>query len=605
MRHALRLAIFALGLSWSTIATIATAAPSESLTLFGEAKYKPGFTHTDYVNHTAPKGGTLKRASSGSYDSLNPFILKGIPAPGIALLYESLMAKSSDEPSSYYGLIAKTIDVAADNSSATFTLRRSAQWHDGTPITAADVVFSHSILTTKGHPAYRMLLSPIEKVEALGKKQVRFTFSNSKNRENATIAASMAILPKHYYTEGESGGTAPFEKTTLTPPLGSGPYKIGKVDQGRSVSYERVKNYWAQELPIRKGLNNFDEIRYDIYRDETVALEAFKSGTYDLRNEYISRNWATAYDVPAVNDGRIRKENIPHQLPNGMQGFIFNLRKHKFSDARVREAISLAMDFEWMNGALFYGAYERSWSFFQNTQFMGEGLPSEDELALLEPFRESLPPALFEKPFTIPPTDGSGHARDHLIRAQELLNEAGWKMGEDGQRYHETTGEPLTLEFLMRQRTFQRVIALMQKNLDRLGIASKFRYVDDAQYQKRIDARDFDMISIWWNRGLFFPGQEQVAFWHSSAAETQGSNNYSGMQNPAIDALLDEIMAAKTLPQLSAAARALDRTLLWNYVVIPHWHIPHHRVAWWDKFGIPAYQPPYDLNVMAWWEENN
>ncbi len=576
----------------------AHAVPKHALTLFGEPKYKAGFTHTDYVNPSAPKGGTLKLASPGSYDSLNPFILKGIAAPGISLIYESLMTKSLDEPLTYYGLIAESVDVAEDNTSATFRLRKNAHWHDGKPIIADDVLFTYEALTTMGHPAYRVLLAPIQSVKKINDHTVEFTFADPTNRENATTAASMTVLPRHYYQ------SVPFDKTTLEPPLGSGPYKISTVDQGRSITYERAEEYWGKTLPIRVGTHNFERVRYDIYRDETVSLEALKSGQYDVREEYIARNWATAYDIPAIERGELKKEMVPHQVPRGMQAFLFNQRKAKFQDRRVRRAISLAMDFEWMNETLFYGAYDRSNSFFQNTQFMATGTPKGDELALLEPHRDALPPALFTEPYIQTPTDGSGHARGRLIEAQSLLKEAGWVMGEDGQRTHEDTGELLTVEFLMRQRTFQRVITLMQKNLKRLGVASTFRYVDDAQYQKRIDDRDFDIINIWWNLGVLFPGNEQISYWHSSQADVAGSNNLSGTDSVVIDALLDRLIAASTLEELRASARALDRTLLWEHAVIPHWHLAFWRLAYWDRFGKPDIQPPYDIGIMTWWAKD-
>jgi microcin C transport system substrate-binding protein len=404
----------------------------------------------------------------------------------------------------------------------------------------------------------------------------------------------MPILSKKYYD------TVDFEKSTLEPPMASGAYRVSQVDANRSITYSRVKDYWGSALPARKGNYNFDTIRFDIYRDETVGLEAFKAGEYDFREEYIARNWATAYDNPAIRDGRLIKKNIPHTIPRGMQGFVINLRKEKFKDVRVREAIGMSLDFEWMNRALFYDAYERNDSFFQNTPFAATGLPSDDEITLLEPFRTSLPPHLFTEEFRPPKTDGSGNNRDNLLRAQTLLYEAGWKL-VNGKRIHEKTGEQLTVEFMMRQRTFERVIAPMRKDLARLGIDSAFRLVDDSQYQKRVEEKDFDIISQWWNIGIIYPGNEQRQYWHSSQANISASNNLSGMQSPVVDALLEKLERATTEAELRAASRALDRVLLWNHVFIPHWHVSSFRVAYWDKFVMPKLRPSYGLGFDSWW----
>lgn len=570
------------------------AAPQHGIIPFGQLKYPPSFQHFEYVNPNAPKGGRLKLAYMAAFDSLNPFILKGVSAPGMTSVFETLMTSALDEPQAYYGLIAKSIDVAEDKSYADFVLRKEALWHDGEPITADDVVFSFDILKEKGHPSFRIIYKPIERVEKLNKHAVRFHFNDPENRELPILAASMYVLPKHYY-EIHS-----FDKTTLEPPVGSGPYRVKLVDQGRSITYERVKDYWGKDLPVNRGQYNFDEAHYDIYRDETVSVEAFKSGQYDFREEYIARNWATAYNFPAIENGDIIKTKIPHKIPSGMQAFLFNKRKSKFSDTRVREAIGLTMDYEWMNKTLFYSAYARSQSFFQNTDFMATGIPEGAELALLEPFRDQLPPELFTKPFKIPETDGSGHTRENLLKAQALLNDAGWVM-RDGVRTNKITGESLTIEFMMRQRTFEKVVGGMIRNLSRLGIKATFRYVDDSQYQKRIDARDFDVISIWWNRGVFFPGNEQISYWHSSQADVVGANNLSGMQSLVIDRLLEKLTQAKTLEELTPTAKALDRVLSWDYVVIPHWHLGAWRLLYWNKFARPEVTPFYGVGVDSWW----
>jgi microcin C transport system substrate-binding protein len=593
---------------WFLFSFLSPAYAAPGIALYGEQKYQPGFDHFDYVNPAAPKGGTLKLSALSSFDSLNPYILKGLPAPGVSnFVFQSLMIGSYDEPQSFYPLIATDITVAADRSYADFILNPKARWQDGEPVTADDVVWSFNTLKEKGHPLYRILYKPISDVKKLDPRRVRFEFSDKTHRELPLIAASMPILPQHYYA------TRDFEKTTLDAPIGSGPYKIAKVDAGRSIKFARWKEYWAQDLPTQVGMNNFDTISIDIYRDDVVALEGIKSGQFDYYEEYIARNWATAYNTPAVKDGRLIKAGIPHKIPRGMQGFIFNTRRDKFSDPRVREAIDLTLDFEWMNGTLFYNAYERNRSFFEETEFEANGLPQGDELKLLEPYRcavpaqpsasgggSCLPPALFEQEYKVPQTPGDGFARDNLIRAQQLLDEAGWVM-KDGVRTNIKTGEKMTIEFLMTQRTFERVIGIMRYNLKKLGIDSEFRYVDASQYQKRLDKFNFDIVSIWINQGLFFPGTEQYTLWHSSQADITGGQNLGGIKNPAVDALVEKIQSAQSLDELRPAAQALDRVLLWEHYVIPHWSIHKWRVLWWNKFGRPDVTPAYNICTECWW----
>ena len=583
---------------------------AESLALYGDVKYKPGFAHFDYVNPNGPKGGQFKLSSTASFDSTNPFIIKGIAAPGISsFVYQSLMTSSYDEPQSFYGLIAEAVDVASDGGSVTFTLNPAAKWQDGKPITAADVVWSLQALKEKGHPQFRALYKPITAATELDARHVRFDFAEKHQRELPIIAASMPVLPMHVFCANGSNNTpttngsthcAPFDKTSLDIPVGSGPYRVEKIDAGRSITYTRDKNYWAANLPSQRGLNNFDTITIDVYRDDVVALQAIKSGAIDFYEEFIARNWATAYDSPAVADGRLQKINLPHKIPRGMQGFIFNTRRDKFSDRRVREAIDLTLDFEWMNGTLFYNAYSRNKSFFEETEFEAAGLPAGSELKLLEPYRNQLPETLFTQAYTVGKTDGSGFSRERLIRAQQLLNEAGWVM-RDGHRVNAKTGEKLTIEFLMTQRTFERVIGIMRHNLSKLGIDSEFRYVDASQYQKRLDKFNFDIVSMWINQGLFYPGAEQSLLWHSSQADTTGGQNLGGVKSPVVDDLTDRIRTAKNLDDLRPAARALDRVLLAEHYVIPHWSIHQWRVAYWNKFGRPAITPAYNVAWDSWW----
>ncbi len=570
----------------------ATAHAAPGIALYGTPKYPAGFTHFNYTNPDAPKGGTLKLAITSNFDSLNPYILKGLAAPGLTnYVFQTLMVPSYDEPESFYPLIATGIEVAPDH--ADFTLNPAARWQDGQPLTADDVVWSFNTLKKDGHPLYRVNYKSIDSVEALDAHKVRFHFTETR-RELPLIAAAMPVLPKHYYA------THDFTKTTLDAPVGSGPYRVEKIEPGHRISYARVKNYWAQNLPSQRGMFNFDRISVDVYRDDVVATEGIKSGQFDFYEEFIARNWATAYNIPAVKDGRLIQANIPHKIPRGMQGFIFNTRLPKFADERVREAIDLTLDFEWMNRTLFYNAYERNRSFFEKTDFAAQGLPGESELKLLQPFRSMLPPEIFTQPYTVPTTDGSGFPRANLIRAQQLLEDAGWVM-RDGVRVNAQTGEPLTIEFLMTQRTFERVIGIMRYNLKKLGIASDFRYVDASQYQRRLDKFNFDIVSIWWNQGLFYPGQEQYLYWHSSQADIEGAQNLAGVKNPAVDALTEAIQHAKNLDELTPAARALDRVLLAEHYVIPHWTIHKWRILYWNKFGRPAITPDYNPCSECWW----
>lgn len=580
--------------SCAWLASVSPLKADHALVLFGTPKYTKDFTHFDYVNSNAPKNGMVRLDFPAGFDSLNPFILKGIGAPGLSYVWDSLMIPSLDEPQSYYGLIAQDVAISHDKTTLTFTLNPKAVWHDKTPITPDDVVFSFYTLRDKGDPSYKLQYSPIKEAKKTAANKITFILQPDAPRDLPFYIASMPVLSKTYFS------THDFEKTTLTPPLGNGPYTITKVDVGRSITYARVKDYWAKDLPSRKGQFNYDTIRYDVYRDDTVALEALKAQAIDLHEEFIARNWATAYNSPAVASGKLIKYAAPHKIPRGMQAFLFNTRLSKFSDPRVREAIAQTLDFEWMNKTLFYNAYQRNISFFQNTNFAATALPDAQELALLAPYKSALPPEIFTKIYTPPTTDGSGYNRSNLLRAQQLLNEAGWIL-KNGQRVNQKTNEILSVELLITQRTFERVYASMKRNFERLGIRSTLRLVDDAQYQKRIENKDFDMISVWMNKGLLFPGNEQMALWKSTEADIQGSQNLSGLKNKVVDMLLDKIANAKDIEALTAASHALDRTLLWQHLVIPHWSINTFRVAYWDIFAKPAIRPDYALGFDTWW----
>jgi microcin C transport system substrate-binding protein len=575
-----------------TVGHAGAATPQHGIAMHGDLKYPPDFKHFDYVNPDAPKGGLIKLAGIGTFDSLNPYILRGVPAAAAAQLYDTLLTPAMDEPFSEYGLIAESIEVPDDRSWAIFNLRPEAKFNDGSPITADDVVFSLNILKTKGHPQLRFYYSAVAKVEALGPRRVKFTFAPGENREMPLIIGEMPIFSKAYW-EGRD-----FEKTSLDPPLGSGPYTVEAVDPGRSITLKRVANYWGADLPVNVGRFNFDRMRTDYYRDSTVALEAFKAGQYDFRMENSAKNWATGYDSPALNQGLIKKESIPNSRPQGMQAYAFNIRRPIFADPRVREALDYAFDFEWTNRTLFYGAYTRTESYFSNSELASSGLPQGAELAALEPFRDRLPPEVFTTPYQAPKTDGSGNIRPNLLKALALLGQAGWHVDKD--KLVNAAGMPMTFEILLYDPSFERVTLPFVRNLKRIGIDASVRTVDVSQYQNRMDHRDFDMIVMSWGESLS-PGNEQRDFWSSAAADTPGTRNVVGIKNPVVDALIDEVVAAPDRESLVARTRALDRVLLWGQYVIPQWHLTVDRVATWNKLSRPAVTPTRGVQLDTWW----
>ena len=561
--------------------------------MHGDLKYGPDFTHFDYVNPDAPKGGEVRQSAVGSFDNLNPFILKGQSASGIGRIFESLMTGSEDEAFSQYGLIAESVEMPEDRSWVAFTLRPQARWHDGTQITVDDVLFSLEVLKTKGHPFYRAYYADVVKAEKIAERKVKFTFADGLNRELPLIIGELVILSKAYFETHE------FEKTTLESPLGSGPYRVERVDAGRSITYARVVDYWGADLPVRRGQDNFDVIRVDYYRDPTVAMEAFKAHEYDFRAENASKVWATAYVGEAFDDGRIIKQEIAHSIPTGMQGFVFNTRRAKFADPRLRRALGYAFDFEWTNKNLFNGAYSRTESYFSNSELASSGLPDAAELALLEPFRDQIPAAVFNEVYETPKTDGSGQARRNLRTALKILGQAGWAI-IDGKLINPVDGEPLEIEFLIVSPLFERIIAPYVKNLEKLGVGARIRLVDSAQYQKRLEDFDFDMVVASMGQSLS-PGNEQNNFWTSAAADTPGSRNLAGVKDPVVDSLVATLIAAADRETLITATRALDRVLLSGYYVVPHWHIRSFRVAYWNKFARPAITPKYSLGFDSWW----
>jgi microcin C transport system substrate-binding protein len=575
--------------SWALAQDVA---PAHGIAMHGDLKYGPGFEHFDYVNPDAPKGGKVTFSVIGTFDSFNPFIIKGEGAAGVATLFESLTTQSLDEPFSEYGLLAETVEMPEDRSWVAFTLRPEARWHDGKPVTVEDVIWSLETLREKGAPFYRYYYKNVKSVEATGDRRVKFTFDETTNRELPLIIGQLPILPKHYY-EGRE-----FDRTTLEPPLGSGPYRVKSFEPGRNVVYERVRDYWGADLPVNRGSYNFDEIRYEYYRDANVALEAFKAGAYDFRQENTAKFWATAYTGPVFDAGWIVKEEIPHQLGTGMQGFAFNLRRPLFQDPRVRRALAYAFDFEWTNRTIMYGQYERTESYFSNTELAADGLPGEAELALLEPFRDQLPPEVFTEVYRAPSTDGEGGIRQNLRTALRLLSEAGWRV--EGGRLVNAQGQPFRFEILLNGPSFERHTLPFVKNLERLGIQATVRAVDPAQYQNRMDNFDFDITVESFGQSLS-PGNEQRDYWGSEAADIPGSRNTIGIKDPVVDHLVEKIIEAPTREDLVAATRALDRVLLWGHYVIPHWHIRTFRVAYWDKFDRPQNNPPYGLPVFSWW----
>jgi len=576
-----------------SLSTVAWGEPVQGIALHGQPKYGPDFKHFDYVNPDAPKGGEARFAAIGSFDTFNPFNIKGQPVVGIGQLFESLMTGSADEPFSEYGLIAESVEVPADRSSATFVLRPQAKFHDGSSITADDVLFSFETLKNQGSPAYRFYYANVASVERLDERRVKFTFASGENRELPLIIGQMPVLAKKYWENRD------FSATTLDIPLGSGPYRIERFEPGRFVVYQRDANYWGKDLPVNRGLNNIDRLRYDYYRDVTVALEAFKAGAYDLRVENVAKQWASGYDFPALREGRVKKEIFPHQRTSGMQGFVYNLRRPLFQDPKVRRALAYAFDFEWSNRNLFHDQYRRTRSYFDNSELAAQGLPSSEELALLEPLRKELPPEVFSTEYQPPVAKDDGQLRANLRQALELLQEAGWTF-RDRKLVNAQTGETFRFELLIDEPTWERIGLPFARNLERLGIEMTVRSVDSAQYENRVRDFDFDMVVNVWGQSLS-PGNEQREFWSSAAADQPGSRNLAGLKNSAVDQLVDQLIAAPDRASLVTRVRALDRALQWNYLVIPHWHIPYDRIAFWDKFSYPSVTPLQGVQLNAWW----
>jgi microcin C transport system substrate-binding protein len=578
-----------------TIGAVAAETERHGLSAFGDLKYPADFKHFDWVNPDAPKGGRLSLigpVARTTFDSFNGFILKGDPAQGIDLLFDSLMTRALDEPDAVYGLVARSAELAPDRRSVTFHLRPEARFADGSPLTAADVVFSLDMLKAKGHPNIRAAVRDITAAMAPDDQTVRFDFA-ATTRDLPLVAAGLPILSKVYYATHE------FDQTTFDPPLGSGPYEIGDYKQGAFVAYKRRNGYWGKDLPVNRGRFNFDEVRYVYYRDRAAELLALQAGEFDLREEFTAVAWVTGYDVPAVRSGQLQRLTLPDENPSGAQGFFLNTRRAKFQDVRVRRALDYAYDFEFANKTIFHDLYTRTESFFENSAMKATGKPSEAELKLLEPFRSQLPPEVFDEPYRPPVSDGSGKDRKLLQAATRLLNEAGWTI-KDGARVN-AKGEPLEIEFLIVDPVSERVLSNYIANLKSLGIAATIRRVDAAQYQRRLKSFDFDVVTTRYSLRLT-PGVELRSFWGSATANLDGSFNLAGISDPVVDALIDRVVRAASRAELEVATRALDRVLRAGHYWVPQWYKPVHHVAHWDRFSWPATKPRYDRGIVhTWW----
>jgi microcin C transport system substrate-binding protein len=570
------------------LAAPATAQGRQGLSAFGDLKYAPDFQHFDYVNPDAPKGGRLSMIGTAgriTFDSFNNFILKGDAAQGLEYLFDSLMTRAQDEPDAVYGLIAGSAEVAADGMSVAFHLRPEAKFADGSPVTADDVVFSFTALKEKGKPEYVLPLRDVVKAEATDAHTVRYEFQGELTRDLPLVVAELPVLSKAYYTQH------PFEQTSLEKPLGSGPYEIADFKAGTYVTLRRRPDYWAKDLPVNRGRFNFDELRYEYYRDRTLELEGLKAGIFDWREEFTSIDWATGYNVPSVKEGRLVRLTLPDERPSGAQGFFINTRREPFKDKRVREALDLAFDFEWSNKNLFFNIYTRTTSFFENSDMKASGPPSAEELKLLEPYRDRLAPEVFGEPYSPPVTDGTGRNRDNLRRAKELLTAAGYGDG----------GKVLTLEILNFESGFERIILPYVENLKRIGVNASLRNVDPAQYERRMKSFDFDLSIERYSLRLT-PGVELKSFWGSAAAGMDGSFNLAGIKDPVVDALIDKVIQAKSRAELLTATRAIDRVLRAGHYWVPHWYKASHNLAFWNKFARPEVKPKYDPGVIdTWW----
>lgn len=567
------------------------------LALFGDPALPPGFDHLPYARPDAPKGGQLRLGATGTFDNLNPFLITGQPASQLALTYDTLMQRSWDEPFTLYPLIAESTELSPDRRHLSFRLNPAARFHDGVPITAEDVRFTIETLRREGKPAARRLYGFIQQIDTPDDHTIRLTLSPAAEREVPLVIAMLPVLPAHYWRDRDFG------QTTLTPPPGSGPYRIDAVDPGRSITYIRVPDYWARELPVNRGLYNFDSIRVEYFRDDDVSLQAFLAHESDLRRESDPTDWAVRYAGPALDDGRLVLEALPHHRPDWTRALILNTRRPPFDDIRVREALDEAFDFEWLNRAVFRGAYKRIESYFPNAELAASGLPDPAELALLTPFADSLPPAVFGPAYQAPRTDGTGMGgrRANMRRALKLLKQAGWRL-RDGKLVNAETGQPMRFEVLIQSGQDEGLVLEWQRTLARLGIEVSIRSVDATQFRQRLNAFDYDVVAYRWINSLS-PGIEQRLYWSSAAAGQPGSRNYAGVRSAAVDALVDGIANATSRADLLAHAHALDRVLTHEHYAVPLYYLGEDLVAYWQPIRHPDYTPLYGMVIEAWWAD--
>ena len=582
---------------------------SSAIAILAKPALPPDFPYFPYVDPNAPKGGEVALSVVGTFDNFNPFILRGSSAIGltgsfvilpggsgsgstVGHVWESLLTSSADEADAGYGHLAQTIEIPADKMWVAFDLRPEAKFSDGTPVTAEDVAWTYNTLIEKGRPSFKIQMADVKDVEIDGPRRVVFHFKSNQNRELPLILGGIAVLPKHFF-EGRD-----FTKPLTDPPIGSGPYRIAKFELGRSITFERRPDWWAANMPTGKGTNNFDRVRIEYFRDSTVAMEAFKAGQIDLRSENISKNWATAYDFPAVTRGLVIKKEFIHQLPTGIQGFAMNTRRPVFANPMVRQAMDEVFDFEWENKNLFYGAYKRTNSYFANSPLASSGIPQGDELKLLEPYRKDLPPALFTEPFKLPVTDASGNNRDQMRRALDLLKQAGWTIQD--RKLVNKDGEQMAFTILLDEPSLERPTLPYAQLLQKLGIDVKVRTVDPAQYQHLTDDFDFDMLMMIYPEGDL-PGNELRDYFSCASAKAQGSFNAPGICQPVVDALVEKVINAQDREALTTAARALDRVLLWSWYLVPNWHSQDFHIAYWNRFGYPDKPIREGFNFDTWW----
>jgi microcin C transport system substrate-binding protein len=597
------------GLLTPALADDGPVSRSNAIAVLGKPALPPDFPYFPYVDPNAPKGGDVTLASIGSYDSFNPFILRGtatggmvspwVTLPGgsgsgssVGHVWESLLTSSADEMDSGYGHLAQTIELPADKMWVAFELRPEAKFSDGTPVTAEDVAWTYRTLLDQGRPSFRIQMADVKDVEVEGPRRVVFHFKSNENRELPLILGELPVLPEHFFAGRD------FAKPLTDPPIGSGPYRISNFELGRSVTYERRPDWWAANMPTGKGTNNFDRVRIEYFRDSTVAMEAFKAGQIDLRSENISKTWATAYDFPAVERGLVIKQEFTHHLPTGMQGWAMNTRRPIFANPLVRQAMAEVYDFEWANKNLFYSSYTRTLSYFSNSDLASSGIPQGDELKLLEPYRAELPAELFSQPFKLPVTDGSGNNREELRKALDLLGQAGWSVKE--RKLVDANGQPMSFIILLDDPSLERVALPYVQSLQKIGIDVGVRTVDPAQYQHLTDDFDFDMTMMVYPEGDI-PGNELRDYFTCAAAKAQGSYNIAGICDPAVDALVEKVITAQDRKTLDTAARALDRVLLWRWFLVPNWDSRTFHIAYWNRFGHPDKPIREGFNFDTWW----